>query len=64
MEVTMDLPTPPLPETTPMTFFILESSWGASRKLFLSRDEQFELQLEQSCVHSLIAKIHLLISCI
>ena len=41
-EVTRDLPTPPLPLTTPITFLIFESSWGCSCKLSGSfRDEQF-----------------------
>jgi hypothetical protein len=52
MLVTMDFPTPPLPDTTPMTRLMALSSWGFSRKLwgscFLS--PQFWLQDPQSWV--------------
>ena len=46
-EVTIDLPTPPFPLTTPMTFFTLLKGFCGSRKSCL-RDEQFELQVLQS----------------
>ena len=52
MLVTMDFPTPPLPDTTPMTFLMQLSSWGFSKKLwgacFLS--PQLWLQDPQSWV--------------
>ena len=48
----MLLPTPPLPETTPMTFFTLLLGLGASCCGAASREEQAALQLEQSWVHS------------
>jgi hypothetical protein len=44
----MDLPTPPLPLTMPITFFTLLSGCGFSRKDPGSLSAQFELQLEQS----------------
>jgi hypothetical protein len=40
-DVISDLPTPPLPLTTPITFLIFESSCGFSKRLFGSREEQF-----------------------
>ena len=52
IDVTIDLPTPPLPLTTPITFLIWESSCGFSMRLSLVRDEQFAEQVEQSCLHS------------
>ena len=45
--VVSDLPTPPLPLTTPMTFLIFESSCGAFLK---SRSAQSLEQLLRSCV--------------
>ena len=48
----MLLPTPPLPDTTPMTFFTLLLGLGASCCGAASREEQAALQLEQSWVHS------------
>jgi hypothetical protein len=57
MEVTVDLPTPPLPDTTAMTFFTLE--WGlagASRDSAL-RSPQSELQEEQLPEQELIKHI-------
>lgn len=53
MEVTRDLPTPPLPLTMPMTFFTLLNSLSCS--LGISREPQsFWPQLLQSWLHSLI----------
>jgi hypothetical protein len=46
--VTRDFPTPPLPETIPITFLTQLPSRRVARK---SLDLQFEPQLEQSCVH-------------
>ncbi len=48
----MDLPTPPLPLTTPMTFLMLLMGWGASRKLWGAwvLSPQFWLQDPQSWV--------------
>ena len=51
--VTRDLPTPPLPLTTAMTFFTEEPSCRLLRKSS-TREAQFSPQVEQSCVHSLI----------
>ena len=50
--VTLDLPTPPLPDTTPMTFFTRLPGFGFSRKLFVSRLSHSTPQLSQLCVHS------------
>ena len=49
-DVTSDLPTPPFPLTTPITFFTFESSFCGTRKLSLLSvlDEQFAVQLPQS----------------
>ena len=44
-EVTRDLPTPPLPETTPMTRFTVDFSLPAIWKLFSSHLSLQELQL-------------------
>ena len=52
--VTRDLPTPPLPLTTAITFLTDAPSRRGLRKLSAVRSEQFWLQVEQSCVHSLI----------
>ena len=48
----MLLPTPPLPLTTPITFLILLSAWGGSRKSagFVLREAQFSPQVSQLCV--------------
>ena len=56
MEVTKDLPTPPLPLTTPITFFTELAGFSASRNSLLSalRLSQFALQEPQSWLHSLI----------
>ena len=43
----MDFPTPPFPLTIAITFFMLLFAWGASIKLFGSREEQFSPQLSQ-----------------
>ena len=53
-QVTRDLPTPPLPLTTAITFLTLAPGRRGLRKLSAVRSEQFWLQVEQSCVHSLI----------
>jgi hypothetical protein len=45
-EVTSDLPTPPLPDTTPITFLIFEYLLHGSFAGL--RDEQFSPQEEQS----------------
>ena len=52
--VTRDLPTPPLPLTTAITFLTLAPSRRGLRKLSAVRSEQVLPQVEQSCVHSLI----------
>ena len=56
-EVTRDLPTPPFPLTTPMTFLILLSLLDSSSKLSGFRLSQSTEQDAQSCVHSLIISI-------
>ena len=55
-EVTRDLPTPPLPLTTPMTFLTLLRSLSFSRKSSLEGCllEQLAEHVLQSCVHSLM----------
>ena len=56
--VTRDLPTPPLPLTTPITFLIWLWAWGAS---CMSLDSQFCEQLLQSWLQfSLMVLLHLL----
>jgi len=53
--VTMDLPTPPLPETTPNTLPMRLSGWGALRRdCGAVRSAQLSPQVEQLWVHSLI----------
>ena len=48
MALTVDLPTPPLPETTAMTFFTLDLGLGCASRLSALRSPQVELlQLEQ-----------------
>ena len=60
-EVTMDLPTPPLPLTTPMTLRIwLSLCAGFLKEAASRRSPQFAEQLPQSCVQFGIIK---LISC-
>ena len=46
--VTMDLPTPPLPEMTPITFFTRLPSASLASMLPGVRSSQFSLQLPQS----------------
>ena len=58
--VTMDLPTPPLPETTAMTFFTCEFLLGSASRLSCLRSEQLSPQLEQLPLHPLIIKTLLL----
>ena len=53
-DVTRDLPTPPLPLTTAMTFLTLAPSRRLLRKLSAVLSAQSLPQVEQSCVHSLI----------
>ena len=52
MPVTRDLPTPPLPLTTPITFFTLlwALAWARKSGFCSLRLGQFWLQLEQSWV--------------
>ena len=53
MEVTMDLPTPPLPEQTPMTCLTEDRGLGFSSmlsRLCFAREEQLAEQVEQSWV--------------
>ena len=52
--VTRDLPTPPLPLTTAITFFTLDWGFNSLRKLSALLSEQFSLQDEQSWLHWLI----------
>jgi hypothetical protein len=48
MEVTVDLPTPPLPDTTAMTFLTLEWGFSSASRLSAVRSLQEVLpQLEQ-----------------
>ena len=59
-EVTRLLPTPPLPLHTPTTFLMCDSSCGLASRLSGSmRLPQLWLQVEQSCVHSLMLMIPL-----
>ena len=52
-QVTVDLPTPPLPLTTAMTFLMLESSLaGARRSMGAVRSLQLSPQEEQSWLQS------------
>jgi hypothetical protein len=53
MEVTIDLPTPPLPLTTPMTWLTrLPGQREARRSCGSFLEEQLLEHVEQSCVHS------------
>jgi hypothetical protein len=55
MEVTVDLPTPPLPETTAMTFFTDALGFSSASRLSALRSPQVELeQLEQFPLQELI----------
>ena len=52
-QVTVDLPTPPLPLTTAMTFLMWESSLAGARKsVGAVRSPQLAPQEEQSWLHS------------
>ena len=51
MEVTMDLPTPPLPLATPITRLMRDRACGFSIKSAFSRFAQFSWQLPQSWLH-------------
>ena len=53
-EVTIDFPTPPFPLTTPITCLMWDCALAGANKLSSLRSPQSALQLEQSCVHSLI----------
>ena len=48
-EVTSDLPTPPLPLTTPTTFLTSLRAFAATRKSGFSASEHFCWQFPQSC---------------
>jgi hypothetical protein len=54
MEVTVDLPTPPLPDTTAITFFTLALGFRLASKLSALRSAQSEPQLEQLPLQELI----------
>jgi hypothetical protein len=55
MEVTVDLPTPPLPDTTAITFLTLALSLSLARRLSFLRSPQSELlQLAQFPLQELI----------
>ena len=57
MEVTVDFPTPPLPETTAMTCLILDSLLAGASRLSGLRLEQLSPQLSQLPLHdALIVK--------
>jgi hypothetical protein len=60
MEVTVDLPTPPLPETTAITFFTLEWGLAFASRLSALRSEQSEPQVEQLPLQELIVAFNLL----
>ena len=49
--VTVLLPTPPLPETTAMTFFTLDLSFSLASRLSFVRSEQLSPQEEQFPLH-------------
>ncbi|MPN47956.1 hypothetical protein SDC9_195560 [bioreactor metagenome] len=53
IEVISDFPTPPFPLTIPITFLMLLSSFGSTKRLSVFwRLLQFASQVSQSCVHS------------
>jgi hypothetical protein len=54
IEVTVDLPTPPLPETTAITFLTVDLGFNAARRLSALRSAQSLPQLEQFPLHELI----------
>ena len=55
MEVTVDLPTPPLPETTAMILPTLDLALGFSRRLSFLRSPQSEPQDSQFPLQELIS---------
>ena len=58
VQVTVDLPTPPLPLTTAITFLMWDSSWGCFlRSMGAWRSPQLSPQEEQSWVQSLMGNI-------
>ena len=62
--VTMDLPTPPLPDTMPNTLPMWASGWCSfSRDWGSCRSLQLSPQVEQSWVHSLIIRISPFFAC-
>ena len=62
VQVTVDLPTPPLPLTTAMTFLISDRGFmGARKSMGAVRSPQDSPQEEQSWVHSDMAKSPFLI---
>ena len=54
MDVTVDLPTPPLPETTAMTFFTLALGFSSASRLSGLRSAQSEPHSEQFPLQELI----------
>ena len=56
MDVTVDLPTPPLPDTTAITFFTLDLGFKDASRLSDLRSAQSEPQLEQLPLQELICK--------
>ena len=60
IEVTVDLPTPPLPDTTAMTFFTVDLGFNCASRLSCLRSSQSELQLEQFPLQELIFQFSLL----
>jgi hypothetical protein len=54
MEVTVDLPTPPLPETTAITFLTEDLGFSFASRLSALRSPQSEEQLAQLPLHELI----------
>ena len=59
IEVTVDLPTPPLPDTTAMTFFTLAFGFSCASRLSALRSPQSELQLEQFPLQELMNQLSL-----
>jgi hypothetical protein len=54
VEVTVDLPTPPLPETTAITFLTVDLGFNFASRLSALRSPQSEEQLEQLPLQELI----------
>ena len=54
MDETVDFPTPPLPETTAITFLTLDFGFRLASKLSALRSEQSEPQEEQFPLHELM----------